>query len=172
VPVGVETPRRLAPIIVAKLDRLSRHVAFISGLMSKKVPFVVTELGPNVDRFMLHIYAAVAEKERELISQWTKAALKAAKARGQQLGGLRPNGIELREAAVERAKSLKPILDELAGLSDRAIAKELTRRGIATPNGAPWSGVTVKRVRLFSPASKNQHNRRHRAQGAAKCTAS
>jgi len=138
---------KAAPVIVAKLDRLSRDVAFISGLMSKKVPFIVAELGPNVESFMLHVYAAVAEKERELISQRTKAALRAAKARGQQLGGLRPNGIEMREAAIERAKSLKPILDKLAGKSDREIARILNEREVKTPNGAPWSGVTVRRVR-------------------------
>src|SRR5262245_21600553 len=64
-----------APIVVAKLDRLSRDVHFISGLMSQRVPFIVTALGRNVDPFMLHIYAALAEKERALISERTKVAL-------------------------------------------------------------------------------------------------
>src|SRR5678816_3663350 len=85
------------PVIVAKLDRLSRDVAFISGLMAKRVPFVVAELGPDVDPFMLHLYAALAEKERRLISERTKAALAAAKARGVKLGN--PNGA----AAIRRA---------------------------------------------------------------------
>src|SRR6516165_2086732 len=76
-------------IIVAKLDRLSRDVHFISRLMTKRVPFIVAELGPEVDPFMLHIYAAVAEKERALISQRTKAASAAAKARGVKLGNPR-----------------------------------------------------------------------------------
>src|SRR3954464_1470083 len=73
-------------VIVAKLDRLSRDVAFISGLMAQRVAFIVTELGPDVDPFMLHIYAALAEKERALISVRTKDALNAAKARGVRLG--------------------------------------------------------------------------------------
>jgi DNA invertase Pin-like site-specific DNA recombinase len=73
--------KRKCSVIVAKLDRLSRDVHFISGLMTKRVPFIVAELGPELDPFMLHIYAAVAEKERALISQRTKAALAAAKAR-------------------------------------------------------------------------------------------
>jgi DNA invertase Pin-like site-specific DNA recombinase len=69
------------PVIVAKLDRLSRDVAFIAGLMAQKVPFVVAELGADADPFMLHLYAALAEKERALISVRTKAALQAAKER-------------------------------------------------------------------------------------------
>ena len=64
-----------APIVVAKLDRLSRDVHFISGLMSQKIPFIVADLGPNVDPFMLHIYAALAEKERGMIAERTRAAL-------------------------------------------------------------------------------------------------
>lgn len=74
------------PIAVAKLDRLSRDVHFISGLMAHRVPFLVAELGPDVDPFVLHLYAALAEKERALISGRTKSALAAAKARGVQLG--------------------------------------------------------------------------------------
>jgi DNA invertase Pin-like site-specific DNA recombinase len=64
-------------VIVSKLDRLSRDVAFGSGLMAQQVPFIVVELGRNADPFMLHLYAALAEKERRLISEWTKAALAA-----------------------------------------------------------------------------------------------
>ena len=77
------------PVVVSKLDRLSRDVAFISSLMARKVDFVVAELGPEIDPFMLHIYAAVAEKERSLISQRTKAALAAKTARGEPLGNPR-----------------------------------------------------------------------------------
>ena len=76
-------------VVVAKLDRLSRDVAFISGLMAQRVPFIVAELGSDTDPFMLHVYAALAEKERAMISARTKAALAAAKARGQALGGYR-----------------------------------------------------------------------------------
>ena len=79
-----------APVIVAKLDRLSRDVHFISGLMTHRTPFIVTELGADVDPFMLHIYAAVAEKERRLIGQRTKEALAELKAQGKKLGGMRP----------------------------------------------------------------------------------
>jgi len=78
--------RHRCPVAVAKLDRLSRDVHFISGLMAQRVPFLVAELGADVDPFMIHIYAALAEKERALISQRTKAALAAAKARGVRLG--------------------------------------------------------------------------------------
>jgi len=75
-----------AAIVVAKLDRLSRDVAFISGLMAQKVPFIVTELGADADPFMLHIYAALAQKERALISERTRLALAQKKARGALLG--------------------------------------------------------------------------------------
>jgi DNA invertase Pin-like site-specific DNA recombinase len=82
--------RHKAPIIVAKLDRLSRDVHFISGLMAHKTPFIVAELGADADPFMLHLYAALAEKERRLISQRTRDALAAKKAQGVKLGGLTP----------------------------------------------------------------------------------
>jgi DNA invertase Pin-like site-specific DNA recombinase len=79
--------RRKCSVAVAKLDRLSRDVHFISGLMAHRVPFLVAELGPDVDPFILHLFAALAEKERSLIATRTKAALAAAKARGVKLGG-------------------------------------------------------------------------------------
>src|SRR5437870_1494603 len=74
---------------VAKLDRLSRDVHFISGLMSHRVPFVVAELGADVDPFILHLYASLAQKERELISQRTREALARKKAQGAKLGNPR-----------------------------------------------------------------------------------
>src|SRR6516225_8072129 len=73
------------PVVVAKLCRLSRDVAFISGLMAHKVPFIVAELGADADPFMLHIYAALAEKERALIADRTRAALAQKKAQGTVL---------------------------------------------------------------------------------------
>jgi DNA invertase Pin-like site-specific DNA recombinase len=73
-------------VVVAKLDRLSRDVAFVSGLMAQRVPFIVAELGRDADPFMLHLYAALAEKERRLISERTKAALAAKRASGIKLG--------------------------------------------------------------------------------------
>ena len=136
-----------APVICAKLDRLSRDVHFISGLMKHKVAFIVADLGADTDPFMLHLYAALAEKERRMISQRTKDALASAKARGKQLGGLREHGRELRQAAMERAKALAPHFAELEGKSAREIARILTARGVATPTGKPWSAQTVIRVR-------------------------
>jgi DNA invertase Pin-like site-specific DNA recombinase len=135
------------PIIVAKLDRLSRDVHFISGLMTKRVPFVVAELGADADPFMLHLYAAFAEKERSMISRRTKEALAAKKAQGVKLGGLNAGGIAKRDAALERARALAPIFDELDGKSAREIARILNDRKVATPTGASWSAVTVNRVR-------------------------
>ncbi len=89
------------PILVSKLDRLSRDVHFISGLMAHRTPFLVAELGADVDPFMLHLFAALAEKERAMISQRTKAALAALKARGVRLG--RRPGTKLSGAALEAA---------------------------------------------------------------------
>jgi DNA invertase Pin-like site-specific DNA recombinase len=89
-------------VVVAKLDRLSRDVAFISGLMAQRVPFIVADLGTDADSFMLHLFAALAEKERAQISQRTKAALAAAKARGQKLDN--PNLDAARKAAAAALK--------------------------------------------------------------------
>ena len=94
-----------APVIVAKLDRLSRDVHFISGLMRHRTPFIVAELGADCDPFMLHIYAALAEKERKLISRLTKDALAAKKAQGAKLGGLNAGGIVKRDEALQRAEN-------------------------------------------------------------------
>ena len=141
-------------IIVAKLDRLSRDVHFISGLMTKRVPFIVAELGPEVDPFMLHIYAAVAEKERALISQRTKAALAAAKARGVKLGNprleearaprMRANAEEAARQAALALPVIKPLYEQ--GLSLRAIARELVARGVPTARGGQWSAVQVSDI--------------------------
>jgi DNA invertase Pin-like site-specific DNA recombinase len=81
-----EARRQRCSVAVVKLDRLSRDVHFISGLMAQRVPFVVVELGADVDPFILHLFAALAEKERAMISARTKAALQAAKARGVKAG--------------------------------------------------------------------------------------
>jgi DNA invertase Pin-like site-specific DNA recombinase len=135
-----------APIIVAKLDRLSRDVHFISGLMAHRTPFIVAELGADADPFMLHLYAALAEKERRLISQRTKDALAAKKAQGVKLGGLNAKGVQNREEAKARAEALRPLLAELSGLSATAIAAELNKRKVATPSGGRWHAETVIRV--------------------------
>jgi DNA invertase Pin-like site-specific DNA recombinase len=136
-----------APVIVAKLDRLSRDVHFISGLMAHKTPFIVTELGADVDPFMLHIYAALAEKARSYISQTTSAALQAKKAQGAKLGGLNAGGIKKRDEALQRAEQLRPVFVELAGQSARAIAAALNERKVPTPAGGEWHSVTVIRVK-------------------------
>jgi len=117
--------------------------------MAERVPFICTDLGRDTDPFMLHIYAAFAEKERRMISERTKAGLAAARARGVELGGPRlPEINEARQAdAAARAQAIAPILAELAGKSAHKIAAELNRRGIETPTGAPWSAKTVIRVR-------------------------
>lgn len=83
----LETQRQQrCPILVAKLDRLSRDIVFVEGLMVQRVPFIVAEPRANADPFMLHLYAALAEKERRLISERTRAALSSRKANGTRLG--------------------------------------------------------------------------------------
>ena len=134
-------------IVVSKLDRLSRDVHFISGLMAQRVPFIVTELGVDTDPFMLHIYAALAEKERRLISERTRLALQAAKARGVKLGGRNAQSDKNAAEAMRRAEQLRPVFEELARYSARETAEELNRRGIATPKGGKWYAATVIRVR-------------------------
>jgi DNA invertase Pin-like site-specific DNA recombinase len=114
------------PVIVAKLDRLSRDVAFISALMAHKTPFLVAELGADVSPFMLHIYAAVAEQERLLISERTRAALVAAKARGVKLGNPRLSEARGPMLAAKQARanafaeSVAPVIAEVraAGVQD------------------------------------------------------
>src|SRR6478609_5546000 len=97
-------------VAVAKLDRLSRDVAFIAGLMSQRVPFIVTALGRNVDPFTLHIYAALAQQERRMISQRTSAGLAEAKARGVKLGNP-ALAVEQAAAAAERDEALRETLE-------------------------------------------------------------
>jgi DNA invertase Pin-like site-specific DNA recombinase len=145
-----------APVVVAKLCRLGRDVHFISGLMANRVPFLVAEMGPNVDPFMLHIYASLAEKERSLISQRTKAALAAAKARGVKLGS--PTGAETiskaraarsEQAAKANATTRTVIADiQRSGATTlKAIARELEARGIRTPAGRDrWDAKQVSRL--------------------------
>jgi transposase-like protein len=138
-----------ATLIIAKLDRLARNVHFISGLMESGVDFVAAD-NPHANKLMVHLLAAFAEHEREQISQRTKDALAAAKARGIRLGR---NGADrlapaYRAEAVERARQLAPLLTELkgAGMSARRMAAELTTHGIATPSGGRWHAQTVLRM--------------------------
>jgi DNA invertase Pin-like site-specific DNA recombinase len=130
-----------ANIAVAKLDRLSRDVAFISNLMSQKVPFVVASLGRDVPSFMLHVYAALAEEERRVISLRTREALAAAKARGVKLGRQEIANNNKADAAARDA-ALEPALRELSHLSLRAAAAEIERRGLGR-----MSYKTIERAR-------------------------
>lgn len=152
-----------AALVVAKVDRLTRSVGFLSKLLEAGVDVRFADLpaieGPT-GRFMLQQMAAVAELEAGLISSRTRAALSAAKARGQQLGGKR--GVIMSEharaegrlmqtnRAKERAADLAPLFDELraAGItSATGLAKELTRRGIPTARGSiNWSALQVIRI--------------------------
>ena len=137
-----------APIIIAKLDRLSRDVHFISGLMVQRIPFIVTELGPDVDPFMLHIHAAVAEKERERIAQRTREALAAAKARGRKLGN--PNIGQLRQAeAHKRAADLRSFIEPLRSLPAKRISAILNEQKIAAPRGGDWQATQVIRLLAY-----------------------
>jgi len=144
------------PVVVAKLDRLSRDVAFIAGLMAQRVPFLVAELGADPDPFMLHLWAALAEKERAMISQRTRDALARAKANGKRLGN-RTNLAEAQasgrqvqvDQALARAANIMPVIREIqaTGCSTlREVAVVLNRRGIQTPRGGFWTAMSVKRV--------------------------
>jgi DNA invertase Pin-like site-specific DNA recombinase len=139
-------------IVVAKLDRLSRDVHFISGLMAEKVSFLVAELGPRVPSFMLHIYAAFAEEERRMISERTKSALAAAKARGVKLGNPRLEVAHAQNRAVADAfaAKVKPMIEALRaeGLTLRAIAARLTEQGVETARGGKWEATQVRGVLL------------------------
>ena len=122
-------------------------VHFISGLMTQKVPFIVAELGADTDPFMLHIYAALAEKERRLISERTKAGLAAAKRQGKQWGGTNEKSLQIKQEALARAQALRPILAEMADLPALTVAAELNKRKVPTPAGGKWHAVQVIRVR-------------------------
>lgn len=135
------------PVVVAKLDRLSRDVHFISGLMSERVAFVVTELGPDVDPFTLHIFAAMAQRERAMISTRTREGLAVARARGVKLGGFNRGSAAAQQRAAEQAAALAPVLAELASLSAHHAAGELNRRGVPAANGGLWSATQIDRVR-------------------------
>ena len=140
--------REGATLVIAKIDRLARNVHFVSGLMETGVPFVAADM-PHADRFQLHLFAALAEKEAEQISRRTKEALAAAKARGVLLG---------RHAMILRAKHqdeglqrLEPLRAQLtdmaaAGLSVRRIAATLNAQGVASPGGGRWHIATVQRA--------------------------
>jgi DNA invertase Pin-like site-specific DNA recombinase len=144
------------PVIVAKLDRLSRDVAFIAGLMAQRVPFIVAELGADADPFMLHLYAALAEKEQRQIAERTRAALAARKSQGTKLGNRSnpgPAAAAGREAQVKSAarfaETLLPIVAALQKAritSLRGIAIALNSRGIRTARGGQWQVSNVRNI--------------------------
>jgi len=149
-------------VLVSKLDRLSRDVAFVAGLMAQRVPFIVAELGRDADPFMLHLYAALAEKERRLIAERTKAALAVRKASGTRLGNptnLLDAGVVGRAAAKatadEHARGLLPVLRTIkaeGAWTVGAVTLALNERKIPTPRGARWHVSSV--MNLLARAQK------------------
>lgn len=150
-----EARKAKVPVLVAKLDRLSRDVHFISGLMAEKVPFVVAELGANCDSFTLHLWAALAQQERKWISTRTKDALAAAKIRGVKLGSpviekARASSIETKKANADaHAARVLPVIEAIrktGAASLRAIAAELTARKVETARGGEWNAAQVSNI--------------------------
>jgi DNA invertase Pin-like site-specific DNA recombinase len=138
-----------ATLLIAKVDRLARNVAFIANLLESGVRFIAIDM-PNADRFMLHVYAAMAEEEGRRISERTRAALASAKARGVKLG---TNGKVLAEKrraeANAHALSLKDTLQALLlteGLTFRQASERLNNVGMPAPGGRLWHSTSVFRV--------------------------
>lgn len=145
--------RQRATLIIAKLDRLARNVAFIAGLMESGIEFIAVDM-PSANRLTLHILAAVAEHEREMISERTRVALAEAKARGVKLGNPTPDipaatAARLMRMAKARA-TVAPLIERLQaqGMSLRAIAADLNERRIPTATGRQWHASSVRNVLL------------------------
>jgi DNA invertase Pin-like site-specific DNA recombinase len=143
--------RHRAKLVIAKLDRLSRNLAFIATLMDSGVEFVAVD-NPHANKLTVHILAAVAQHEREMIAQRTRDALQAAKARGKVLGNpslknARERAFEAnREAADRFAANVLPVIQQIqaSGVQSlRGVARALTARGIKTARGGEWSAVQV-----------------------------
>lgn len=144
-----ECRQRRAILLIAKLDRLARNVAFVSSLMEAGVEFLAVD-APYANKLMLHILAAFAEHERELISQRTRAALAAAKARGVVFGA---NGRKMAQKAtsdaVEAAQPYAPMVERLMAegcTSARQIAQGLNDAGVASRAGGQWHSASVIRL--------------------------
>ena len=144
-----ECRRRRAVLVIAKLDRLARNVHFFSGLMNSDEVFVAVDM-PSASRLTIHILAAVAEHEREMISQRTKAALAAAKARGIKLGNPRAAEAAIIARAAKTIQTPPPEVLKLMtdwrdqGRGWRDITRELNRLNIRTPQGKQWYASTVR----------------------------
>jgi DNA invertase Pin-like site-specific DNA recombinase len=143
--------RQKAKLVIAKLDRLSRNLAFIATLMDSGVEFVAVD-NPHANKLTVHILAAVAQHEREMISQRTRDALQAAKARGKRLGNpnlesARRRALEANSAAADRfAANVRPIIEQIqkSGVSSlRGVARALMARGIKTARGGEWTARMV-----------------------------
>lgn len=140
-------------LVIAKLDRLARNVAFVSTLMESGIDFVAADM-PSANRLTIHIMAAVAEYEREITSQRTKDALAAAKRNGKRLGNPRPadslarGRITIAGELGEHRERVRPLVERLrnSGSTYRSIAGELERLGIPTARGKSWDPSTVRRV--------------------------
>jgi DNA invertase Pin-like site-specific DNA recombinase len=156
----LECRRRRATLVIAKLDRLSRNVRFVATLLESNVPIICADM-PTADRMVLQMMSVVAEREAEMISARTKAALAAAKARGVRLGGTynfdagdrvrgSAAGARVRTAkAQERALELAPVIKEIkaaGGTTLKAIAAGLTARGIDPPRGGAWQLCSVSKL--------------------------
>ncbi len=147
-----------AVLLIAKLDRLSRNLSFITGLMDADVSFVACDQ-PHASKFVLHIFAALAEQERDMISQRTKDAMAAAKARGVKFGGYRgtpPSDAARKLASARRkadadttARNYADLLQEAkaaGAVSANAIARYLNSKGIKTQRGKAWQPITVRNM--------------------------
>lgn len=152
--------RHRAVLLIARLDRLSRNVAFIANLMESGVDFRAVDM-PEASRLTIHILAAVAEHEREAISARTKAALAAAKARGVRLGCPNPRPELARMAHVAAsgrfAETHWPLIERLRGegQSYRAIACEMNERNIRTRTGKDWTAAQVRNIELWARSVRN-----------------
>jgi DNA invertase Pin-like site-specific DNA recombinase len=148
-----------ATLVIAKLDRLARNVHFVSGLMESKVKFVACDL-PEANQLTIHIMAAFAEHEARRISERTRDALAAAKARGVVLGATGPANLKRdtqeRQAAASAFKTrLLPVLMgfKVQGLTRRAMAAQLNALGITAPRGGAWSLGQVQRIMTNSAST-------------------
>lgn len=148
---AIEAARRgRAILLIAKLDRLARNVAFISGLMESAAEFVACDI-PHANRLTIHILAAIAEHEREMISARTVAALEQAKLRGVKLGNPRWRESIFKAIDAHRrrpgAPELAPIVAAFRaeGLTLQATADRLNALGLTTPTGFRWFAASVSR---------------------------